>query len=131
MALKRAFGSVWEWYCGLKVVLSSTGKLPKDSPKVARFTCDFVIVLPHLGDHFRRRLVVSNRPGPRHEFLKLGMDLGQTSVGEYVVRFRKAPNQILRTFPDNRPSPDPSFQCHRPSHHRVDRPVTMRALVFI
>ena len=53
-------------YCGLKAVRSSAGKLPKDSPKVALFTGDFVMVLPHLG-------IIS---------------AGQTGVGEYVVRLR-------------------------------------------
>ena len=34
-------------------------------------------------------------------FLKLGIDVGQTSVGKYMVRLRKPPSQTWRTFLDN------------------------------
>jgi transposase InsO family protein len=35
------------------------------------------------------------------ELLKLGIDIGQTSVGKYMVRARKPPSQTWRTFLDN------------------------------
>jgi hypothetical protein len=35
------------------------------------------------------------------ELLKLGIDSGETSVGEYMVRRRKPPSQTWRTFPEN------------------------------
>ena len=35
------------------------------------------------------------------ELLKLGIDVGQTSVGKYMVRLRKPPSQTWRTFLDN------------------------------
>jgi len=35
------------------------------------------------------------------ELLKLGIDIGQTSVGKYMVRHRKPPSQIWRSFLDN------------------------------
>jgi transposase InsO family protein len=35
------------------------------------------------------------------ELLKLGIDVGQTSVGKYLVRQRKPPSQTWRTFLDN------------------------------
>ena len=36
------------------------------------------------------------------ELLKLGIDVGETSVGKYMVRQRKPPAQTWRTFLDNR-----------------------------
>jgi len=35
------------------------------------------------------------------ELLKLGIDIGETSVSKYVVRQRKPPSQTWRTFLDN------------------------------
>jgi len=35
------------------------------------------------------------------ELLKLGIDIGETSVGKYIVRNRKPPSQTWRTFLDN------------------------------
>jgi hypothetical protein len=42
--------------------------------------------------------------GPRipGELLKLGVDIGQTSVAKYMVRHRKPPSQTWRTFLDHR-----------------------------
>ena len=35
------------------------------------------------------------------ELLKLGIDIGETSVGKYIVRGRKPPSQTWRTFLEN------------------------------
>ena len=35
------------------------------------------------------------------ELLKLGIDIGETSVSKYMVRCRKPPSQTWRTFLDN------------------------------
>ncbi len=35
------------------------------------------------------------------ELLKLGIDVGETSVGKYMVRYRRPPSQTWRTFLDN------------------------------
>jgi putative transposase len=35
------------------------------------------------------------------ELLKLGIQIGETSVGKYMVRRRKPPSQTWRTFLDN------------------------------
>jgi len=35
------------------------------------------------------------------ELLKLGIDIGQSSVGKYMVRSRKPPSQTWRTFLEN------------------------------
>jgi putative transposase len=37
----------------------------------------------------------------RHRQLKLGIDIGETSVSKYVVRHRKPPSQTWRTFLEN------------------------------
>src|SRR5260370_1003368 len=36
------------------------------------------------------------------ELLKLGIDIGETSVGKYIVRGRRPPSQTLRKFLENR-----------------------------
>jgi hypothetical protein len=35
------------------------------------------------------------------ELLKLGIDIGETSVGKYMLRRRKPPSQTWRTFLEN------------------------------
>jgi len=40
------------------------------------------------------------------ELLKLGINLGETSVSKYMVRSRKPPSQTWRTFLENRLKPD-------------------------
>jgi hypothetical protein len=35
------------------------------------------------------------------ELLKLGIDIGETSVGKYMIRHRKPPPQTWRTFLEN------------------------------
>jgi putative transposase len=89
------------------------------------------------------------------ELLKLGIDIGETSVGKYLVRRRNPPSQTWRTFLENhvktmvsvdfsaddpvsgpvrvpgsgsRPKANRAFQCHRPSHGRVDRAATTRGI---
>jgi hypothetical protein len=44
------------------------------------------------------------------ELLKLGIDIGETSVGKYMVRRRKPPSQTWRTFLENHAIPPPSGQ---------------------
>jgi transposase InsO family protein len=41
------------------------------------------------------------RPRIHGELLKLGIDIGETSVGKYMVRGRKPPSQTWRTFLEN------------------------------
>src|SRR5438067_4020402 len=96
-------------------------------------------------------------PGIHGELLKLGIDIGETSVGKYIVRKRKPPSQTWRTFLDNHvktmrvdrflyraddpvsspiripgfgsraPSHRP-FQRDRASHRRMDRAATTRGI---
>ena len=61
--------------------------------------------VPHAVRDLIRRLSRDN-PGwgaPRihGELLKLGIQIGETSVGKYMVRCRKPPSQTWRTFLDN------------------------------
>jgi hypothetical protein len=41
-------------------------------------------------------------PRIRGERLKLGIDIGETTVGKYMARGRKLPTQTRRTFLENR-----------------------------
>src|SRR4051794_16667899 len=48
------------------------------------------------------------------ELLKFGIDIGETSVSEYLVRWRKPPSQTWRTFLENHSSPGrllPAISC--------------------
>jgi putative transposase len=61
--------------------------------------------VPHAVHDLIRRMSRDN-PGwgaPRihGELLKLGIQIGETSVGKYMVRRRKPPSQTWRTFLDN------------------------------
>jgi putative transposase len=84
------------------------------------------------------------------ELLKLGIDVGETSVGKYLVRGRRPPSQTWRTFLENhvktlvsidfftvptirfqilygassRPAPDSALRGHCASDGGVDRPAT-------
>ena len=55
------------------------------------------------------------------ELLKLGIDIGQTSVSKYMVRGRKPPSQTWRTFLENHVSGFCRF-LHR-VHHPIPGPL--------
>jgi hypothetical protein len=68
-------------------------------------------------------------PRIRDELPKLGIDIGETSIGKYIVRNRKPPSQTWRTFLDNhvktkRPLPHSGLAGRRrdPGDHRPPRP---------
>jgi len=82
---RKGFRLLWTW----KVRSGQPGR-----PTVAREVRDLI-----------RRMCREN-PGwgaPRihGELLKLGIDIGETSVGKYMVRRRKPPSQTWRTFLEN------------------------------
>jgi len=82
---RAAFRRFWTW----KVRRGQTGR-----PVIAREVRDLI-----------RRMCREN-PGwgaPRihGELRKLGIDIGESSVGKYMVRGRKPPSQTWRTFLDN------------------------------
>src|SRR6266403_2906551 len=48
------------------------------------------------------------------ELLKLGIDIGQSSVSKYMVRCRKPPSQTWRTFLENHAQQLVSIRAHHP-----------------
>jgi putative transposase len=82
---RKGFRLFWTW----KVRRGQPGR-----PVVARETRDLI------------RKMWRENPGwgaPRihGELLKLGIDIGETSVSKYMVRYRKPPSQTWRTFLEN------------------------------
>ena len=49
----------------------------------------------------RRENPLWGAPRIHGELLKLGIDIGETSVSKYLVRGRKPPSQTWRTFLEN------------------------------
>jgi hypothetical protein len=49
----------------------------------------------------RRENPLWGAPRIHGELLKLGFEIGETSVGKYLVRHRRPPSQTWRTFLDN------------------------------
>jgi hypothetical protein len=62
-----------------------------------------------------REMSVPNRlwgaPRIHGELLKLGIDVGQTTVAKYMVRRRRPPSQGGKTFPTITPTPSPRSSC--------------------
>jgi putative transposase len=63
---------------------------------------------PTVPNHVRELIRKLSRENPlwgapriHGELLKLGIDIGETSVGKYLVRHRKPPSQAWRTFVEN------------------------------
>src|ERR1035441_3558580 len=82
---RKGFRLFWTW----KVRRGQPGR-----PVVTRETRDLI------------RKMCRENPGwgaPRihGELLKLGIDIGETSVSKYMVRYRKPPSQTWRTFLEN------------------------------
>ena len=82
---RKGFRLFWTW----KVRRGQPGR-----PAIARETRDLI-----------RRMSRENptwgAPRIHGELLKLGMDIGESSVTKYMVRCRKPPSQTWRTFLDN------------------------------
>jgi hypothetical protein len=65
------------------------------------------------------------------ELLRLGLDVGQTSIAKYVARRRRPPsrwNTFLRNHADGIASMDFFVRCDRASERRMDRPSALRAI---
>ena len=56
---------------------------------------------PRIDSQDEPRQSALGRPAHPRELLKLGIDVGETSVGKYIVRSRKPPSQTWRTFLEN------------------------------
>jgi len=82
---RKGFRLFWTW----KVRHGQPGR-----PTVPKDVCELI-----------RRMSRDNplwgAPRIHGELLKLGIDVGETSVGKYMVRRRKPPSQTWRTFLDN------------------------------
>jgi len=82
---RMGFRLFWTW----KVRRGQPGR-----PLIARETRDLI-----------RRMSRENptwgAPRIHGELLKLGMDIGESSVTKYMLRCRKPPSQTWRTFLDN------------------------------
>jgi len=57
------------------------------------------------------------------ELLKLGIDIGETSVSKYMVRVRKPPSQTWRTFLQNHVSESRLHRFFHRAHHSVPGPL--------
>ena len=82
---RRGFRLFWRW----KIRHGRPGRptVPEDVRRLIRTMC--------------RDNPLWGAPRIHGELLKLGIDIGQTSVGKYMVRLRKPPSQTWRTFLDN------------------------------
>jgi putative transposase len=82
---RKGFRLFWTW----KVRRGQPGRpaVPKDVQELIR--------------KMSRENPLWGAPRIHGELLKLGIDLGETSVGKYLVRRRKPPSQTWRTFLEN------------------------------
>ena len=82
---RRGFRFFWRW----KIRHGQPGRptVPSDVRQLIRTMC--------------RDNPLWGAPRIHGELLKLGIDIGQTSVGKYMVRLRQPPSQTWRTFLDN------------------------------
>src|SRR4029450_971684 len=82
---RKGFRLFWTW----KVRRGQPGRppVPKDVRELIR--------------KMSRENPLWGAPRIHGELLKLGIDIGETSVGKYIVRKRKPPSQTWRTFLEN------------------------------
>src|SRR5262245_34274188 len=82
---RKSFRLVWTW----KVRRGQPGRpaVPKDIRELIR--------------KLSRENPLWGAPRIHGELLKLGIEVGETSVGKYMVRHRKPPSQTWRTFLEN------------------------------
>jgi putative transposase len=85
---RKGFRLFWTW----KVRRGQPGR-----PIVTRETRDLI-------QKISRENPGWGAPRIHGELLKLGIDIGESSVGKYMVRYRKPPSQTWRTFLENHAS---------------------------
>jgi transposase InsO family protein len=78
---RAGFRAYWRWKSGPR------GGRPKVSPEMQRLIRDMSLANP-----------LWDAPRIHGELLKLGIDIGQTSVAKYMTRRRRPPTQGWRTF---------------------------------
>jgi hypothetical protein len=82
---RKGFRLFWTW----KVRHGQTGR-----PAVSQEVRDLIRTMSRANQLW-------GAPRIHGELLKLGIDIGETSVSKYMVRQRKSPSQTWRTFLDN------------------------------
>ena len=82
---RKGFRLFWTW----KIRHGRTGR-----PAVSQEVRDLIRTM-------NRANPLWGAPRIHGELLKLGIDIGETSVSKYMVRQRKSPSQTWRTFLDN------------------------------
>ena len=82
---RKGFRLFWTW----KIRRGQPGR-----PAVAKDTRDLIRKMS-------RDNPLWGAPRIHGELLKLGIDIGETSVSKYLIRHRKPPSQTWRTFLDN------------------------------
>jgi transposase InsO family protein len=82
---RKGFRLFWTW----KIRRGQPGR-----PAVAKDTRDLIRKMS-------RDNPLWGAPRIHGELLKLGIDIGETSVSKYLIRHRKSPSQTWRTFLDN------------------------------
>jgi transposase InsO family protein len=82
---RKGFGRFWSW----RIRHGKRGRpaVPKEVRQLIR--------------RLRRENPLWGAPHIHGELLKLGINIGETSVSKYMVRHRKPPSQTWRTFLDN------------------------------
>ena len=85
---RKAFRMFWTW----KIRIGKRGR-----PAVSREVRDLIRWMS-------RENAGWGAPRIHGELLKLGIDIGETSVSKYLLRGRKPPSQTWRTFLENSPS---------------------------
>jgi putative transposase len=82
---RKGFGLFWRW----KIRHGKSGRpaVPKEVRELIRM--------------LSRENPLWGAPHIHGELLKLGIDIGETSISKYMVRRRKPPSQTWRTFLDN------------------------------
>src|SRR6202790_4475895 len=78
---RAGFRSYWRWKSRRR------GRRPAVAPEILKFICETSIAKPLWG-----------APRIHGELLKLGIDIGQTSVAKYMAKRRDPPSQGWRTF---------------------------------
>ena len=166
---------LWAWFCGTWTASRSALYIVKPDTVIAWHRKGFRLFWtgkirrgqpgrPAVPKEIRKLIRQMSRENPlwgapriHGELLKLGIDIGETSVGKYMVRHRNPPSQTWRTFLENhlkstasidfftvptptvpgtvrvpgsgaRPKADRAFQRHRSSDGGVDRAATSGGL---
>ena len=82
---RKGFGLFWSWR--IRHVKRGRPAVPKEVRQLIRM--------------LSRENPLWGAPHIHGELLKLGINIGETSVSKYMVRHRKPPSQTWRTFLDN------------------------------